>query len=68
MIYYTSTKFHLPSFFHLGDIGGHFDPPWFLTLQNHVGLLRALLKLETVQKLIVRLFGEGRVQVSIEAS
>ena len=32
MIYYTSTKFHLPSFLHLGDTGGHFDPPWSVTL------------------------------------
>ena len=27
MIYYTSTKFHLPSFLHLGDTGGRFNPP-----------------------------------------
>ena len=25
-MYYMSTKFHLPSFLHLGDTGGHFDP------------------------------------------
>ena len=27
MIYYRSTKFHLPSFLYLGGRGGHFDSP-----------------------------------------
>ena len=42
MVYYRSTKFHLPSSLHLGDTeGGHFGLQRY---KNYVGLLRVRVR------------------------